>query len=77
MRYFVTGIRAVCPKTGELLTWHGPVVPGISYADAEAYCEKNGLGYCAIIGELKAVIPCKPGSMEPDFCGQIDYDNQN
>ena len=45
--------------------WSGPKVPGISFEDAQNYCEANGLGYCTVTGE---------------FIGEVDWDitfNQN
>ena len=49
---FTTTIRAIDPKDGELKTYAGPNVPGISFNDARAYCQKNGLGYCEVEGIL-------------------------
>lgn len=49
---YLTEVRAICPKTGELLSWAGARVPGISPQDAQNYCDKNGLGYCKVIGVL-------------------------
>ena len=48
---FSTQIRAVCPKTGRLLDWMGPVIEAASWDDAESYCQNNGQGYCKITGE--------------------------
>ena len=42
---------------------------------AQEYCELNGLGYCKVVGELIAEIPCKEGTYEPDFNNMIDYEN--
>lgn len=67
MKTFVTTVSALCPKTGELKTYCGPHVPGISIEDAKNYCEQNGLGYCKVEGELVAVV-------EEDRT-IIDYDN--
>ncbi len=51
--------------------------PGLTAAMAEQYCQENGLGYCRVTGELTAEIPCKSGTIEPDFDKQVDYDNLN
>lgn len=59
-KLYVTEIRAIDPITGEMKTWGGPHVPGISFADAREYCRKN-LGYCKVIGELVAEIDAKTG----------------
>lgn len=74
IRLWETEIRATKPSTGELTLYGGPTVPGITHADAQAYCENNGLGYCKVIGELVAKIPCKPGTHEPDWANMIDYE---
>lgn len=77
MKQYVTQIKAIEPSTWEMKTWAGPNVPGISFADAETYCQNNGLGYCEVIGELVSEIPCKPGTYKPDWDKQVDYDNLN
>lgn len=78
MKLYTTTIRAVKPGTeDDLRTYSGPNVPGISFADAQAYCENNGLGYCLVDGELVAEIPCKPGTLEADWDNAIDYSNDN
>lgn len=70
---FTTEIDAIDPKTGELKNWGGPNVPGISFADAEEYCQKNGLGYCTVTGILVAEIPTDE-NYNPLFDKMIDYD---
>ncbi len=75
MKTWVTEIKAMRPADGELITYGGPNVPGICKSDAEAYCERNGLGYCKVIGELVCEIPCKEGTYEPDFKNRVDYDS--
>lgn len=54
---FTTTIQALDPNTSELLTWQGPLVPGISFKDAEDYCQKHGLGYCKVDGVFCAELP--------------------
>ena len=51
MPKYVTKIIAVNPKDGKMYEWIGPYIDAESFSDAEIYCEKNGLGYCEIIGE--------------------------
>lgn len=75
MKTYITQIRAIDPKDGELKTYAGPHVPAISFGFAEEYCQHNGLGYCEVIGELIAEIPCKSDSAEADFGNRLDYDN--
>lgn len=77
MRMWVTEIQAIDPVDGVLKSWCGPNVPGINQEDAERYCQQNGLGYCAVIGELVAEIPCKEGPCEPDMDKMIDYEKIN
>lgn len=74
---FVTEIKALSPHTGEMKTWGGPNVPGISFSDAQNYRENNGLGYCKVIGILTSEIPCHEGTHVPDFRNMIDYENNN
>lgn len=76
MDLYTTTIRAISPIDGELRTYVGPNVPGISFADAQNYCEKNGLGYCKVEGLLVAEIPCKQGTYEPDWDNMIDYEKK-
>jgi hypothetical protein len=77
MRMWVTEILAIDPATGEMKSWAGPNVPGINHDDAERYCQLNELGYCNVLGELVAEIPCKEGTNEPDFGKMIDYERIN
>jgi hypothetical protein len=75
MKLYCTEILAVDPQTNTVCLWGGPNVPGISFQDAEEYCQHNGLGYCKVVGELVSETPCKPGTQEPDFDKTIDYEN--
>lgn len=75
MKTWCTEIRAVNPLTGELSTFGGPNVQAPTWALAEEYCQNNGLGYCRIVGELIAEIPCKPGTYDPDWDKMTDYEN--
>jgi len=75
IKTWVTEIEAIHPFDGVLKKWAGPEVPGITIKDAQDYCENNSLGYCRVIGELIAEIPCKENTFEPDFKNLIDYEN--
>lgn len=79
MKLFTTELKAIDPRDGELKTWCGPHVPGISWSDAENYCQENELGYCVVTGELVAEIGTKVenGYIVPDFNNRIDYDVEN
>lgn len=74
MKLYTTEIKAIDPTSGELCSYAGPHVPGLSFADADHYCQTNGLGYCKVVGQLVAEIPCKPGTLDPDFDRMIDYE---
>lgn len=74
MKLYVTEIIAIRPSDGEMITYCGPEVPGLTAQDAQDYCENNGLGYCKVLGELICEIACKPGTHEPDFNNMIDYE---
>jgi len=76
---YTTEIRAIDPLDGEMKTWGGPNVPGISWEDARWYCDNNGLGYCKVNGQLVCEIGTKVenGMIVPDFTKRVDYDVQN
>jgi hypothetical protein len=77
MRMWVTEIQAIDPATGIMKKWFGPNVPGISHDDAVRFCQQNELGYCSVLGELVADIPCKEGTNEPDMDKMVDYEKIN
>lgn len=74
MDLYVTEIKAESPLTGEIKTWCGPSVPGISFSDAQQHCEENGLGYCKVIGLLVMEVPCIEGTHRPDWKNAVDYE---
>lgn len=74
MLLFTTHIQAIDPKTGNMTTWSGPDVPAISFSDAQDYCERNGLGYCKVAGQLMMRIPFKSETFTPDWDKAIDYE---
>lgn len=73
MHLYVTTIKAISSSDGELHSYIGPNVPGISVKTAQEYCENNGLGYCKVDGILVSEIPCKKGTYEPDWENKIEY----
>lgn len=77
MKKWCTEIKAIDPTDGIIKSWGGPNIPAISFRDAEMYCQMNGLGYCKVIGELIAEIPCKKGTYDPDFENMINYEQIN
>lgn len=74
MKYWVTTIKAINPRTSLLDNWIGPNVPGISKKDAERYCQQNGLGYCQIAGELIAEGYIDPKTGKIDKNKTTDYE---
>ena len=79
MKLWVTEIKAIDPSNPDrgIVTYCGPEVPGLTLKHAEQYCQENGLGYCKVLGELVAEIPCKHGTYEADFDNMIDYENES
>lgn len=59
MNLYTTQIQAIDFKDGQIKTWNGPNVPGLTQQHAEQYCEENGLGYCKVTGKLIAIIEGK------------------
>ena len=56
MNFYTTTIQAINPHNGELTTYMGPCVPGISLGDAQEFCDRNDLGYCKVHGILVDII---------------------
>lgn len=48
MRKWCTEIKAVDPKTGNLLAWSGPYIEAPSQQLAQEYCDSHGLGYLRV-----------------------------
>jgi len=59
-------------KDGELKTWSGRKIKALTMGLAQQWCDENE-GYLTVVGELVAKIPCKPGTLEPDFSKKVDY----
>lgn len=74
MNTYATIIRAI-GLDGDMHSYVGVNVQGISVADAQEYCENNGLGYCKVDGLLVSEIPCKKGTYEPDWSKKVDYES--
>lgn len=53
---WVTYIKAINPKTGEMCLWLGPYVNGETMEDAQKWCDLNGLGYCEVVSEFVSEI---------------------
>ena len=76
MNLYTTEIKAINPATGYIVLWSGPNIPGISFADAEDYCQKNGLGYCKVTGVLYSEIPAND-DLSPDWSKEVVFHNLN
>ncbi|MCL4638947.1 MULTISPECIES: hypothetical protein [Olivibacter] len=77
MKKWVTEITAIDPHTRELKKWLGPYITAPTMEAATLYCQKNGLGYCEVTGQLISEIPCKENSYTPDWVRRVDFDNLN
>lgn len=75
MKKWCTTLRAINNETGELATFGGQHIEALTMSMAQEWCNKNGLGYLTVIGELIMTIPCKEGSYEPDWVNAIDHEN--
>lgn len=71
MKTFVTKIKAIDYKTGELKTWLGQYIQAETKEEAQKYCNENGLGYCEVTDELVTEIPYSVA----EFATKLD--NQN
>lgn len=72
MNVYLTEVTSECPVTGELKTYRGPNAYGISFADAREYCDRNGMGYCRIVGEI--VLEVNADGLTPNWDTEIDYE---
>lgn len=80
MKFFTTELMSIDPTDGQLKKWCGPNVPGISWEDAEWFCQNKGFGYLTVTGELIMEIGTRVdenGFIVPDFDNVVDYENLN
>lgn len=54
--YYLTELIAIDPQDQELKIWAGPRIWAESKEKAEEYCQRNGLGFCKVIGEFDSEI---------------------
>lgn len=73
MKKWATKIIAVDWRDGEVYDWCGPDIEAPSEKLAQEYCDKNGMGYCKVIGELLSDGPCIKGTTIPDKSKLTDY----
>lgn len=77
MKAYLTEATLVCPTTGDLLTYRGPNAFGISFEDAQDYCERNGFGYCRVIGQIVSEVPTLPDGITPDWDSEVDFEKSH
>ena len=52
--YYLTELKAIDPKDGEIKTWAGPRIWADSPEQAREYCIKNGFAFCIVVGECNS-----------------------
>lgn len=72
MKKWATTFRAINPLTGDLTTWNGPAIEGLTKGMAQQWCTENA-GHLVVDGELIAEIPCNADGT-PEWDNRIDYD---
>lgn len=55
MRIFNTEFKAICVKTGFLVTFQGENVKAKSWKQAQRWCDENK-GHLKVVGELVSVV---------------------
>lgn len=76
MKTWATNIKAINPLDGEITDFCGPNIKAPSKELAFEYCQKNGLGYCSIEGEVLMEIPCDE-NYKADFGNAINFESEN
>ena len=76
MTLYTTILKAINSE-GELRTFCGQHVEGLSMEDAQDRCQKEGLGYLIVTGELIAEINTKKDSLEADMTSIKHFDTIN
>ncbi len=72
MKTFLTELKAIDPKDGQLKTYAGRNIKALTRGLAQQWCDENE-GYLTVVGELVSEIPCKTGTLEADFSKKVDY----
>ena len=73
---WATEIKALCPYSGELLTWGGPQIEALTMTEAQQWCDEN-MGYLKVIGRLTSMVPAnkdEDGNITPDWDNAVDLD---
>ena len=74
MKIWTSELKAFDANTGEMKTWVGDHIKAPTWELAQQWCDNNK-GYLKVVGELIAEIPCKHGTIEPDWDKMTDYEN--
>lgn len=75
MKFWSTKIKAICPIDGELKTFEGPHVPGLTKIAAQDFCNNNLLGFCEVTDLQVTRDIYTDDSPNAYWCCNIDYDN--
>jgi hypothetical protein len=75
MKTFLTGFKAIDPKTNQLCSWSGPNIETLTIGMAQQWCDENA-GHLVVIGELICSIPCRQNGL-PDFENILNHDVEN
>ena len=73
MKLFTTILKAI-NSDGELRTFCGENIEGLSMDDAQDRCEKDGKGYLIVTGELVATVDTKKDSLGADMSSIKHFD---
>lgn len=73
MKTWVTELYALDHNTGDFKKWVGDNIKAPTWQLAQQWCDNNK-GYLKVIGELIAEIPCKEGTIEPNWDEMTDYE---
>lgn len=73
MPIYLTQLRAQDARNGEIKSWVGPNIEAPSWGLAQEWCYLN-CGYLTVIGQLVSEVPCKEGTLEPDWEREVNYE---
>lgn len=73
IKTFATKTYTLCPETGDVKKWGGPMVKAKTFEEVQGILDSMGFGCFQVDGVLQSVIPCIPGTFEPDYSREIHY----
>lgn len=74
MKIWSTEMQVLNQKTKELHRVEGMNVKAFTREKAQELLDKYDYHYLILCDEIVAEIPCKPGTLEPDWNKIIDYE---